>query len=171
MTSAPDGGTVEVVRNHLVSVAEQMRRTLVRTAFNPVIYEVLDFGISVYDSQQRLMAEAVGITSFIGANDYAVPRLLDHVPPERLNPGDVLLLNYPYWNSAHAYDAMLLMPVHAPGSSGAPAPTSRCGRTGWISAPRSRATSWTPPTYTRKGCCSPAPALSRVGSSTTRSSS
>lgn len=120
MTPAPDGGTVEVVRNHLVSVAEQMRRTLVRTAFNPVIYEVLDFGISVYDSQRRLMAEAVGITSFIGANDYAVPRLLDNVPPERLNPGDVLLLNYPYWNSAHAYDAMLLMPVHAPGSPGAP---------------------------------------------------
>ena len=114
MTATLDGGTVEVVRNHLVSVAEQMRRTLIRTAFNPVIYEVLDFGISVYDSRQRLMAEAVGITSFIGANDYAVPRLLDHVPPERLEPGDVLLLNYPYWNSAHAYDAMLLMPVYAP---------------------------------------------------------
>lgn len=109
-----DGGTVEVVRNHLVSVAEQMRRTLIRTAFNPVIYEVLDFGISIYDAQRRLMAEAVGITSFIGANDYAVPKLLDHVPAERLGPGDVLLLNYPYWNSAHAYDAMLLMPVFAP---------------------------------------------------------
>jgi N-methylhydantoinase B len=109
-----DGGTVEVVRNHLVSVAEQMRRTLVRTAFNPVIYEVLDFGISVYDVHRRLMAEAAGITSFIGANDYALPKLLGHVPPERVGPGDVFLLNYPYWNSAHAYDAMLMMPVFAP---------------------------------------------------------
>ncbi|WP_369139050.1 hydantoinase B/oxoprolinase family protein [Modestobacter versicolor] len=112
-----DGGTVEVVRNHLVSVAEQMRRTLVRTAFNPVIYEVLDFGISVYDVHRRLMAEAAGITSFIGANDYALPKLLEHVPAERIGPGDVLLLNYPYWNSAHAYDAMLMMPVFAPASA------------------------------------------------------
>lgn len=111
-----DGGTAEVVRNHLVSVAEQMRRTLIRTAFNPVIYEVLDFGISIYDVNKRLVAEAVGITSFIGANDYALPRLLEHVPQERVRPGDVFLLNYPYWNSAHAYDAMLMMPVFAPES-------------------------------------------------------
>ena len=49
-TSTPeplDGATVEVIRNYVVSVAEQMRRTLVRAAFNPVIYDVLDFGISM----------------------------------------------------------------------------------------------------------------------------
>jgi N-methylhydantoinase B len=127
-----DGGTVEVVRNHLVSVAEQMRRTLVRTAFNPVIYEVLDFGISVYDVERRLMAEAAGITSFIGANDYALPRLLEHVPEERIGPGDVLLLNYPYWNSAHAYDAMLMMPVFAPGSGRTVPSAYLCVRAHWM---------------------------------------
>ena len=47
----PDGATVEVVRSYLVSAAEEMRATLVRTAFNPVIYEVLDFGISIYDAR------------------------------------------------------------------------------------------------------------------------
>lgn len=106
-----DGGTVEVIRNHLVSAAEQMRRTLIRAAFNPVIYEVLDFGISVYDARLRLIAEAPGITSFLGANDHAVPRVLAHVGEDSLRPGDVLLLNYPYWSAAHAYDAMLLAPV------------------------------------------------------------
>ncbi|MGH9136775.1 MAG: hydantoinase B/oxoprolinase family protein, partial [Acidimicrobiales bacterium] len=47
--SAIDGATVEVVRSYLVAAAEEMRATLIRTAFNPVIYEVLDFGISIYD--------------------------------------------------------------------------------------------------------------------------
>jgi N-methylhydantoinase B len=54
--SAIDGATVEVVRSYLVAAAEEMRATLIRTAFNPVIYEVLDFGISIYDDRLRLLA-------------------------------------------------------------------------------------------------------------------
>jgi len=116
--SALDGATVEVIRNYLGSTAEQMRRTLVRAAFNPVIYEVLDFGISIYDARCRLMAEAPGITSFIGANDYAISKGVQHVGLERLKDGDVVILNYPYWNSAHAYDAMLFAPVFREGHDG-----------------------------------------------------
>lgn len=106
-----DGGTVEVINSYLTSAAEQMRRTLVRTAFNPVIYSVLDFGISIYNADIEQMAEAPGITSFMGANDYALPKVVDYIGKENLNPGDVVLLNYPYWNSAHTYDAMLFSPV------------------------------------------------------------
>lgn len=106
-----DGATVEVIRNYVVSAAEQMRRTLVRSAFNPVIYDVLDFGISIYNSGQRLMAEASGITHFLGANDRALVEGSEYIGIERMEPGDVYLLNYPYWNGAHAYDAMLFAPV------------------------------------------------------------
>ena len=57
-----DGATVEVVRSYLFSAAEEMRRTLIRTAFNPVIYEVLDFGISIYNRKLELVAEAPSLT-------------------------------------------------------------------------------------------------------------
>lgn len=110
-----DGATVEVIRNYLVSVGEQMRRTLVRAAFNPVIYEVLDFGISIYDGDLELMAEAAGITSFLGANDHAIVKGVEYVGKENLAPGDVYLLNYPYWSGAHSYDAMLFSPVFRDG--------------------------------------------------------
>lgn len=106
-----DGATVEVIRNYVVSAAEQMRRTLVRSAFNPVIYDVLDFGISIYNSSQRLMAEASGITHFLGANDRALVEGSEYIGIDQMEPGDVYLLNYPYWNGAHAYDAMLFAPV------------------------------------------------------------
>lgn len=118
--SAPerlDGATVEVIRNYVVSAAEQMRRTLVRSAFNPVIYDVLDFGISIYNGQQELMAEASGITHFLGANDRALVEGSRYVGVENMGPGDVFLLNYPYWSGAHAYDAMLFAPVFADGCS------------------------------------------------------
>jgi len=110
-----DGATVEIIRNYLLSTVEQMRRTLVRTAFNPVIYEVLDFGISLYDARMRLIAEAPGITSFLGANDFAIVKGVEYVGVENLERGDVVMLNYPYWNSAHTYDALLFAPVfHGP---------------------------------------------------------
>ncbi|GAA2900547.1 hydantoinase B/oxoprolinase family protein [Streptosporangium fragile] len=106
-----DGATVEVVRSHLTSAAEEMRATLVRTAFNPVIYEVRDFGISVYDADLRLVAESTGLSRFLGANDYSIRKGVEYVGRENLHPGDVVLLNYPYWNAAHAYDATLFSPV------------------------------------------------------------
>ncbi len=111
-----DGATVEVIRHYLNSTAEQMRRTLVRTAFNPVIYEVLDFGISMYDRDRRLISESSGILFFLGANDYAIHKGVERVGVENLHPGDVVILNYPYWSGAHAADAMMFAPVFSEGS-------------------------------------------------------
>jgi len=95
------GITAAMLRSYLNSIAEEMRRTLIRTAFNPVIYDVLDFGISIYDEKLDLIAEAVGIPFFIGANDYAIKKAVEYVGVENLEPGDVLIMNYPYWNAAH----------------------------------------------------------------------
>ncbi len=114
--ASPDGATVEVIRHYLNSTAEQMRRTLVRTAFNPVIYEVLDFGISMYDRDRRLISESSGILFFLGANDYAIHQGVEKVGVENLHPGDVVILNYPYWSGAHSADAMMFAPVFCEGS-------------------------------------------------------
>lgn len=107
-----DGALAQVVNSYVVSALEQARRTLIRTAFNPVIYEVLDFGLSLYDAELRLIAEAPGILSFLGANDRAIRFGVDHVGSANLDPGDIVLMNYPYWSSAHAYDALLFAPIH-----------------------------------------------------------
>lgn len=113
--SALDGVTVEVIGSYLVSAAEEMRRTLIRTAFNPVIYEVLDFGISIYDRKLDLIAEAPGLAFFLGANDYAIRKGVAYVGESNLDPGDIVLMNYPYWNAAHAMDVTLFAPVFGPG--------------------------------------------------------
>ena len=90
-----DGATLEVIRSHLVSAAEEMRRTLIRTAFNPVIYEVLDFGISLYDADLELIADAPGLAFFLGANDHALVKGMDYVGRDNVAPGDIFVMNYP----------------------------------------------------------------------------
>lgn len=109
-----DAATAEVVQSYMTAAAEEMRACLVRTAFSPVIYEVLDFGISIYDATLDLVAEAPGLTFFLGANDYSVRKVVEYLGAETLRPGDIVLSNYPYWNGAHISDATLLAPVFDP---------------------------------------------------------
>ena len=122
---------LEILSGLFLSAAEQMRRTLVRTAFNAVIYEVLDFGISIADGRGRMVAEAAGITSFNGANDYALKMLLQKLDLGTLRPGDVVMLNYPYWNSAHASDALVMAPVFIGGGGDTP-DMYLCVRAHWL---------------------------------------
>lgn len=111
-----DGATAEVIRTFLNAAADEMRTTLMRTSFNPVIYEARDFGISIFDAQLELIAEAPGVTMFLGANDFSIRKGIEFVGRDSLNPGDVFLLNYPYWNAAHTYDATIFAPLFVDGS-------------------------------------------------------
>ena len=106
------------MREERLDVGLDHKATLVRTAFNPVIYEVLDFGISMYDRNLELIAEAPGLTMFLGANDYSVNKVVEYMGVDAFESGDVVISNYPYWNAAHTYDVSLIGPVFVPGLDG-----------------------------------------------------
>lgn len=106
-----DAATVEVVRNYLTSAATEMQRTLIRTAYNTIVYEILDFGISMYDQDRRLIADSPGLAMFLGANDYGIKKALDYIGAENLDPGDIVLCNYPYWSATHTLDVLVFTPV------------------------------------------------------------
>ncbi|RQG99632.1 hydantoinase B/oxoprolinase family protein [Natrarchaeobius oligotrophus] len=110
-----DAATVEVVRNYLTSAATEMQRTLIRTAYNTIVYEILDFGISLYDRDRNLIADSPGLALFLGANDYALEKVIEHVGEEDLAPGDVILMNYPYWSSTHTLDVGVFAPIFREG--------------------------------------------------------
>src|SRR3546814_4912578 len=64
-----DAATVEVIRHYLVSAAREMERVLVRTAYSTIIYEINDFGLSIFDRAFRLLADSTGLPVFLGANE------------------------------------------------------------------------------------------------------
>ena len=110
--SAVDPVTTEVVRHALISAAEQMKRALVRTAFNPVIYEVFDFAVAIYDRQVRLLSQALGMQHFMGRLGFGIEASVAAIGgEENLDPGDILFYNVPYLSGAHANDGAVLMPV------------------------------------------------------------
>jgi len=106
-----DPVTVEVIRSYLVSAALEMKQTMQRTSYNTIIYEILDFAVSLYSGKLELIAEAPGLAIFLGANDYATRKAVERTGKSNLNEGDILIMNYPYWSSAHTYDVPLVAPI------------------------------------------------------------
>jgi N-methylhydantoinase B len=110
-----DPATVEVIRHYLVSAATEMERTLVRTAYSTIIYEINDFGLSIFDRYFNLLADSTGLPLFLGANEYAIRQTFEKGEFETLEPGDVIFMNIPYWSGAHTNDGVLIAPVFVDG--------------------------------------------------------
>jgi N-methylhydantoinase B len=105
--------TTEVVRHALNSAANQMKRALVRTAFSPVIYEVLDFAVAIYDPQMRLLAQAPSLPMFMGTLNFCVEEAVKNVGGhDNIFPGDMIMYNWPYGTGSHPQDLAVVNPVY-----------------------------------------------------------
>lgn len=110
-----DSITTEVIHHRLISAAKEMMRNLMRTSYSTIVYEIRDFGLGIYDTEGDLLAEAPGLAIFTRSNDYALKNAIDFVGRENIHPGDVILLNYPYWSSAHTLDVAAFAPIYSGG--------------------------------------------------------
>src|SRR6185369_7924643 len=81
-STAVDPVVTEVVRHGLNSSANQMKRALMRTAFSPIIYEVLDFAVALYDREIRLLAQAPSLPIFMGTLSFCVAEAVNSVGGE-----------------------------------------------------------------------------------------
>jgi N-methylhydantoinase B len=92
------------------AVAEEMGIVLRRSAFSPNIKERRDYSCALCTGAGELLAQAAHIPVHLGA----LPRTLARVLPEYpMAPGDVLLLNDPYWGGTHLPDLTLIVPFYA----------------------------------------------------------
>ena len=113
-----DPVTTEIVRHSLYSAANQMKRALVRTAFSPVIYEVWDFAVAIYDREVRMLAQAPSLPAFMGTMNFCVEGAVAAVGGEgALEPGDIVLYNLPYGTGSHQQDMAFVMPAFLPGAT------------------------------------------------------
>jgi N-methylhydantoinase B len=111
-----DSITVEIIRHGLLAAAEEMARNLCRTAYNTVVYEIHDYGIGLHDVSGDVVADAPGIAIFTRGNDHGIKKAVDFLGADAMAPGDMFVLNYPYWSSAHTLDPLVFAPIHVDGA-------------------------------------------------------
>ena len=99
---------LELYKNILTSVAEEMGVTLQRTAFSPNIKERLDFSCAVFDGTGKMVAQAAHIPVHLGSMPLSV---LAAIEQTKIEPGDMIVLNDPYRGGTHLPDITLVAPV------------------------------------------------------------
>ena len=104
--------TVEIVKDSLVAIGDEMFIALQRTSKSTIIYEVLDFASGLTDATGQLITQGNGVTGFLGTLTFAVRSTLEKFGSENLHPGDVVITNDPYGGGGtHLSDVSLIVPI------------------------------------------------------------
>jgi N-methylhydantoinase B len=113
LEAAPDPILVEVIRNALLYASEEMGIVVRNASFSPNIKERLDHSCALFDSQGRLIAQAEHIPVHLGSLPVGVENTLTHLQEhlQRLEEGDMLVVNNPYIAGTHLNDITLIRPI------------------------------------------------------------
>ena len=106
--------TRELIHNGLVTVADNMILTVVRTSRSTVVKNNLDFSASVCDGDGRLVAQGLALPVHLGATMPALRGCLDHFGDD-VQPGDIFANNDPYSGASHLNDIFMFKPVFKDG--------------------------------------------------------
>ncbi len=107
--------TLEVIRNALASTADEMALIVMRSAYSPVVRDIMDYSTALCDARGRVIAQ--GLTLPIQLCSF--PRIMGFVRDrfgDTLAPGDVLIANDPYGSGGqHLPDVYILKPIFVDG--------------------------------------------------------
>ena len=104
--------TVEIIRAALNAAAGRMRITLIKTAYNHIISESLDFGCAIFDPDVQMIAQGIGLPVFQGHLGFPIQATIADRGIEAFREGDVFIHNDPYTgNGNHLNDVAMTAPV------------------------------------------------------------
>jgi N-methylhydantoinase B len=107
-----DPFTVEILKDGLIAIGDEMFIALQRTSKSTIIYEVLDFASGLTDAKGQLITQGNGVTGFLGTLTFAVKYTLEKFGTDGLQPGDVVITNDPYTGGGtHLSDVSLVVPI------------------------------------------------------------
>src|SRR5215468_1276050 len=103
--------TLEVVRNMLPAIANEMSYVLQRTSHNMMIYEVRDYCCGLLDAQGRLLSQNVGgVSHFIANLGDVIRDGMEHYGEKGFQPGDVIITNHQRAGGQHLNNMLVYTP-------------------------------------------------------------
>ena len=114
--NAIDPVTLEVIWNRFMSVANEQQDTLIRTAFSTIVRESQDLACGLFDTKGRMIAQSLsGTPGHINAMATSMKHFLAAFPPDKLEPGDVLITNDPWQTAGQINDITITTPIFRDG--------------------------------------------------------
>ncbi len=90
-----DPVTLEVIRNALPAISNEMSYDLQRTSYNMMIYEVRDYCCALLDVEGNLLSQNLGgVSHFVADLSVVIKDGLEKIGKENFRPGDVVIANH-----------------------------------------------------------------------------
>jgi N-methylhydantoinase B len=103
--------TMEVVKNALSSIADEMALVIMRTAYSSIVRDSMDYSTGLCDREGRVIAHGLTMALHLGSFPDAM-RCLTAEYGGRMAPGDVFVFNDPYGaGGMHLPDVYIVMPI------------------------------------------------------------
>lgn len=106
-----DAVTVEIIRHGVIAVTEEMKTNLMRTAYNLIIYEALDFTVGLFTATGETVSIGMGLPMFIRGMAETVKAKIAHFGVSEMHPGDIYVTNDGYITGSHLNHVTFTMPV------------------------------------------------------------
>ena len=104
-------GRLELIRESLVAVVNEMRANVIHSSYSSIIYEGHDFSCALVAGDGRLIAQGVDDNPI---HNFAVPYSTAEVVRafgDDIHEGDIFFHNDPYTGGTHLNDVLMLYPV------------------------------------------------------------
>jgi len=115
-----DAVQLEIIRQLLQAIPDEVETDLTRTAFSPLIYEYKDYAVGMVDVKGRLIAQSKGGIPIFLANALGLA-VLDGVAmyaDEGIAAGDVIITNHAGTLGQHLNNVVMFAPVMDPADPG-----------------------------------------------------
>ena len=111
MANTLDPVTLEVIRNALPAVANEMATDLQRTSYNMMIYEVRDFCTALINTDGELICQNVGgVSHFVADLGVIIADGMQRYGKDGFAPGDVIITNHQAVAGQHLNNVVIYMP-------------------------------------------------------------
>jgi N-methylhydantoinase B len=101
----------EIIRNGVIAVTEEMKTNLMRTAYNMIIYEALDFTTGLFTPEGETVSIGIGLPTFIRGMAETVKAKIRHFGVKNMKPGDIYVTNDSYTTGSHLNHFTFTLPI------------------------------------------------------------
>ena len=106
-----DPVTLEVIRNALPAISNEMSYDLQRTSYNMMIYEVGDYCCALLDGQGNLLSQNMGgVSHFVADLAVVIKDGVEKIGAHNFRPGDVVIANHQAVCGQHLNNVCVYVP-------------------------------------------------------------
>ena len=105
-----DAITLELIKNALASIVDEMAFTIIRTGYSSVVKSAMDFSTGFCDPDGQMLAQGLTLPNQLGATPDAIAAVLRKYRGD-IQPGDAFIFNDPFDGGMHLPDIFVFKPV------------------------------------------------------------